>query len=126
MNPDFIDYPLFKVPILPNVHNVFNEIKYNHVLDCYLMQFNSILQKILEVNNILAISDYDHAIHILILTLDLKKGDSIIISPYCCRALIHPFLIHEVEIIWSDIDPKTGTLDPSSVEKRIQPSTSPI
>ena len=69
------------------------------------------------------ISNFDHAVHILIKTFNLKAGDSVILSPFCCRALIYPFLTNNIDILWADIDPNTGTMDPNSINACINPST---
>jgi dTDP-4-amino-4,6-dideoxygalactose transaminase len=58
--------------------------------------------------------------------LNLNKGDEIISSPMSCIASHQPILNNRLRIIWADIDPSTGTLDPEDVRKRITARTKAI
>lgn len=118
-----IVYPLFKVFLADDISSSLQEIGDQHVYGPFLNKFRFKLQKYLQTDNVLPISNFDHAVHILIKTFNLKAGDSVILSPFCCRALIYPFLNNNIDILWADIDPNTGTIDPNSINECINPST---
>lgn len=81
--------------------------------------FEKKLKKYLNNPNILAVDSYNSAMLVLLSSLDIKSGDKIIASPMSCLASNQPFATQGAEIIWADIDPLTGTLDPDSVKSKI-------
>ncbi len=116
-------YPLFKVFFSKDISRLLDEINIHHLYGKYLNQFQLKLKNYLKTDNIIPISDFDHAIHILIRSFNLKEGDSVILSPFCCRALILPFLINKIDILWADIDPNTGTIDPHTIISKLKANT---
>ena len=81
--------------------------------------FENKLKKYLNNENVLAIDSYNSAMLVLLSTLNLKYGDKIIASPMSCLASNQPFATQGIKIIWADIDPLTGTLNPESVKSKI-------
>lgn len=65
------------------------------------------------------------------LTLALRlagvgHGDSVISSAQTCAATNTPILDRGANIIWADVDPWTGNLDPMDVERKITPETKAV
>ncbi|WKV13136.1 aminotransferase class V-fold PLP-dependent enzyme [Marivirga harenae] len=58
--------------------------------------------------------------------LDLKEGDEVISSPMSCLATNQPILNVGAKVVWADIDPFTGSLDPESVREKITKNTKAI
>jgi dTDP-4-amino-4,6-dideoxygalactose transaminase len=56
----------------------------------------------------------------------LKNKDEVIASPMACLASNQPVLNFGAKLVWADIDPLTGTLDPGDVRKRITSKTKAI
>lgn len=75
---------------------------------------------------VLTANSYNAAFLVAITTLGLQNGDSVIASPMSCLASNQPFATMGIQIIWADIDPVTGTLDPDDVRKKILPGTKAI
>jgi perosamine synthetase len=77
-------------------------------------------------HRITIVNSYNSAILVVLLVIGVKPGDEIIASPMSCLASNQPFATQNLKIIWADIDPKTGTLDPESVKSKISPKTKAI
>ncbi len=73
-----------------------------------------------------AVSSNNYALLIACRLLGLKEGDEVIASPVCCLASTQPLLIHRARVVWADIDPRTGTLDPADVRRKITGRTKAI
>ena len=58
--------------------------------------------------------------------LGIGYGDEIIVSPFTMTACAIAPLIYGAIPVFADVDPETGCLDPSSIEKRISPQTKGI
>lgn len=56
----------------------------------------------------------------------LSKDDEVIASPIACLASNQPVLNFQAKIVWADIDPLTGSLDPDDVIKKITSKTKVI
>ncbi len=72
------------------------------------------------VDNILVTNTFSNAIMVAVSTLGLTLGDQVIASPMACLASTQPLLAMGLKVLWADIDPKRGTLDPESVKYVIQ------
>ncbi len=53
-------------------------------------------------------------------------GDEVITTPMTCMATNEPIHNARAKIVWADIDPTTGNIDPASVEKKITKKTKAI
>lgn len=70
----------------------------------------------------LATNSCTSAIHLALKTIKnmgIDKG-TWITSPVTCLATNLPLLLEGFDILWGDVDPKTGNLDPYSVEKLLE------
>ena len=74
----------------------------------------------------ITVSSYNHAMLIVLSALDLQPGDEVIASPVSCLASNQPFAIKNLKIIWADVNPKTGSVDPADVRKKITSKTKAI
>lgn len=119
--------PLYK-PYMPQLPEL-EEILYSGQLACgkYSLKFEEVLREFLGVKNrVLVTNSFNMAIAVVNSVLDIHAGDEVIASPMACLASTQPFVAHEINIKWADIDPTTGTLDPGSVEKKISSKTKAI
>lgn len=57
---------------------------------------------------------------------NIKNNDEVIASPMACLASNQPVLNFGGKLVWADIDPHTGTLDPDFVRKKITAKTKAI
>lgn len=83
----------------------------------------SVSQFIGTKQKLVAVNSFSSAILVLLTTLGLKENDEIIASPQGCLASTLPMVSFGVKIIWADIDPMRGTLDPDSVRQKISAHT---
>ncbi|WKZ71072.1 MAG: aminotransferase class V-fold PLP-dependent enzyme [Melioribacteraceae bacterium] len=74
----------------------------------------------------LSVNSFNSALLVAIAVLELKPGDEVIASPMSCLASNQPFATQNLKVVWADIDPKTGTLDPSDVKRKITKQTKAI
>ncbi|WP_423128022.1 DegT/DnrJ/EryC1/StrS family aminotransferase [Gaoshiqia sp. Z1-71] len=77
-------------------------------------------------SNIAVVNSFNSAMLIVLTTLGIKHGDEIIASPMSCLASNQPFVTIGAKVIWADIDPNTGTLDPDNVKEKITAKTKAI
>jgi perosamine synthetase len=57
---------------------------------------------------------------------NVQNGDEVIASAMACLASNQPVLNFGGKLVWADIDPRTGTLNPDEVRKKITPKTKAI
>ena len=57
---------------------------------------------------------------------DVKSGDEVIATPMTCMATNEPLNVAGAKIVWADVDPTTGNIDPESVRKKLSSKTKAI
>lgn len=118
--------PLYKVYTteLPEIMDIIKNGQY------YSGKLATIFEKNIGVYlgnpNVLAVSSYNLAWFIAFQVLDLKPGDEVIVSPIACLASIQPLKAYGLHIKWVDVDPRTGTIDPLDLHKKISKNTKAI
>lgn len=120
--------PIFK-PYMPNhVMPEIEKILYsgNLTFGNYGKQFEEKLKLFIGNPRIITVSSYNQAMLIAISTLGLQPDDEVIASPVSCLASNQPFAIKNVKVVWADVNPKTGSLDPEDVKQRITSKTKAI
>lgn len=115
--------PLFKayMPELPELDEIL--MSGNLSGGEFTSKFENKLQQYFTGKYALAMSDYAFAVWTVLRAMGIKSGDEVIISPMGCLVSIQPYLSYGLNIVWADIDPNTGTLNPESVLKKITPKT---
>ncbi|RBW54255.1 aminotransferase DegT [Tenacibaculum sp. E3R01] len=111
--------PLYKphMPTLPLIQEILDSG--NLAYGNYGREFEKKIGDYIENKNIITTNAYNMAILVAMSTLDIKSGDSVIASPMTCLASSQPLISMGINIIWADINPKTGTLCPDSVKNKI-------
>lgn len=92
----------------------------------YTRKFEELLQRYLGITHVAATNSFNGAVSVATATLGLQRGDEIIASPMACLASTQPYAGEGLRIVWADIDPETGTLDPDSVRSKITGKTKAI
>ncbi len=118
--------PLYK-PYMPDLPNV-EEILHSGMLTYgkYGREFERRLSEYLGEKNVLTVDSFHMAIAVVLSTLNVRAGDTVIASPMGCLASTQPFASHEIKVVFADVDPRTGTLDPSDVRRKITKNTRAI
>lgn len=112
--------PLYKpfMVDLPELKDILNsgKLSYGH----YGQKFENRLKEIIGSENLITISSFNMAILVVLTTLNLKSGDSVIASPMACLSSTQPLISFGLNVLWADVDPIRGTLDPKSVKNLAQ------
>ena len=87
-------------------------------------RFENKLQSFIGNPNVLAISG--NSIFFALKLLGIKEGDEVIVSPMSCLMTTQPIVYAGAKVVWADIDPNTGSLDPESVKEKITSKTKAI
>jgi dTDP-4-amino-4,6-dideoxygalactose transaminase len=77
-------------------------------------------------HNVLTVNSGTSAIHLALRLAGVGHNDEVISTPMTCTATNEPILERGARIVWADIDPTTGELDPLDVERKITPRTKAI
>lgn len=92
----------------------------------YVKQFEIEFAQYHGVKNAIAVNTGTAALHIAIAALDIGPGDEVIVPPFTFIATASSILHNNAIPIFADIDNKTYTLDPKSVEEKITENTKAI
>lgn len=76
--------------------------------------------------NVLAVQSGTAALHIALMLLNIGPGDEVISTPMTAEPTNTTIAITGAKVIWADIDPETGLLDPASVREKITERTKAI
>lgn len=107
--------PLYKpfMPETPLVNTILQSGKLAY--GQYGKMFEEQLSQYFHTDKVLVTNTFNMAILVALTTLDVKAGDTVIVSPMACLASTQPLLSIGVKVQWADVDPFTGTLSPESV-----------
>jgi dTDP-4-amino-4,6-dideoxygalactose transaminase len=111
--------PLYKpfMPETPLITDILQSGKLSY--GKYGKEFELKLSNFIGVDNLIVTNTFNMAILVALTTLGLKAGDSVVVSPMACLASTQPLLSLGIKVVWSDVDPLTGTLCPDSVRSLI-------
>jgi perosamine synthetase len=89
-------------------------------------RFEKKLSDFIGEHKILTLNTYNYASIIALLLLGIGKDDEVVASPMSCLASNQPIVAIGAKVVWADIDPLTGTLDPDNVKSKITLRTKAI
>jgi perosamine synthetase len=92
----------------------------------YVRQFEKQLQEYLGNPYVMVTGSNTYASLIALALCGIKNDDEVIASPMACLASNQPVLNFGARLVWADIDPHTGSLDPEDVRKKITSRTKVI
>lgn len=90
----------------------------------YVQQFESMIAKRIGVRNCVATCNGTLALQLAIRALDLSG--EVIVPSFTFLATAHALAWQNIKPVFADIDPRSGTIDPDSVQKLITPQTTGI
>jgi dTDP-4-amino-4,6-dideoxygalactose transaminase len=88
-------------------------------------EFEAALAGLLGTPHVVTVNSGTSAIQ-LALRLAGVRGGSVVTTPMTCAATAMPILAEGARIIWADIGPGTGNIDPVDAEFKIEPDTRAI
>lgn len=77
-------------------------------------------------NNVLALNNGTAALQLALRLANVGYGDEVISTAMTCSATNEPILAMGARIVWADIDPWIGNIDPQDVARKITPKTKAI
>lgn len=80
----------------------------------------------IENPNVLVVQSGTAALHIAMLLLKIGSGDEVISTPMTAEPTNTTIAITGAKVVWADVDPNTGLLDPKSVRAKITEKTKAI
>lgn len=117
--------PLFKVFTAPNVgervQKVFNSgfIAQGKEVD----DFEENLKSFLDCRDIAVMNSATSALTVAYKLSGIDRDDEVIVTPLTCMATNEPLDIIGAKLVWADIDPSTGNIDPEDVKRKITKKT---
>jgi len=122
-------YPLFKVHVsvdeaLANIRTVLESGFINEGVQ--VTQFTHELQKWFNTKNIALTNSCTSAITLALKLAGVGPGDEVISTPMTCIASNTPIVTCGAKLVWADIDPDSGMIDPSNVVRLITKKTKAI
>lgn len=120
--------PLFKVKIPKNIGQKLQEVFDSGVVTegAYSDKFEQEFGKYINNKNTALVNSGTSALTLAYILSGVKSGDEVITTPMTCMATNEPIHNLGAKIVWADIDPKTGNLDPKDVRKKITNKTKAI
>lgn len=77
-------------------------------------------------NTVLAISSGTAALHAALALAGVGAGDEVISTPMTAEPTNVSILYRNAKVVWADVDPESGNMDPVSVREKITPRTKAI
>jgi dTDP-4-amino-4,6-dideoxygalactose transaminase len=76
--------------------------------------------------NVLTVNSGTSALQLALRLANVEYGDEVVTTPMTCTATNTPIMAMGAKIVWADIDPQTGNIDPLDVERKISGKTRAI
>ena len=89
-------------------------------------EFEKDLAKFLGTPRVLTLNSGTSALQLALRLSGVGIGDDVITSPMTCSATNEPIFALGANIIWADVDPDNGLIDPSDIERKITKKTKAI
>ena len=122
------EIPLFKVFMPKSVDEKIVKILHSGYIGQGLKvdEFEKRFAKFIKNPYALALNSGTSAMHLALRLANISYGDEVITTPMTCVGTNMPILAQGGKIIWADIDPITGNIDPKDIQKKITPKTKAI
>lgn len=123
--------------IFPQMQHPYTQEEINAVVDVmknaegqtqdkYLEKFEKDFAEFTGSKYAFGVSNCTNALKLSAIFCRIKPGDEVIIPAYTYCASAIPFGDMGAKIVWADIDPKTWTIDPADIERKITDKTKAI
>lgn len=114
--------PLFKVNMAPSVDAAVKEVLHSGYITQgpKVEEFEFKLKQWLDIPRILSLNAGTNALQLAVYLAGIQPGDKIISTPMTCSATNTAIMAMGGKIIWADINPLTGNIDPDSIRARFK------
>ncbi len=89
-------------------------------------EFERLVSEYVGVNYAIAVNSGTSALHLIVKSLGLGKGDEVLVPSFTFAASVNALLYEGVTPIFVDIERDTGNIDPKDLERRITSRTKAI
>jgi dTDP-4-amino-4,6-dideoxygalactose transaminase len=89
-------------------------------------EFEQALARWFGSHNILTVNAGTSALQLALRLANVGYGDEVISTPMTCTATNVPILAAGAKVVWADIDPETGNIDPLDVERKLNSKTKAV
>lgn len=120
--------PLYKAYMPQSAHAALAEVFHSDYLadGDYVRQFEGALRDYLGNPYVITAGDVSTAIMLCLFMAGVRPGDEVIASPVACVATNQPVINLFARVVWCDVDPFTGNIDPMQIADLITPKTRAI
>lgn len=117
--------PLYRVHMPDDVLDSLREVLFSGYLadGAYVRRFEEALGSFLGNASLTTNDNVSTAILLALYVAGVRPGDEVIASPMACLATNQPVLNLFARVVWADVDPETGNLDPRQIEALATPLT---
>ncbi len=89
-------------------------------------KFKKVLQEYLGAKDIFLFDSGRHALYAILMSLNLREGDEILIQSFTCTAAVGPILWVKARPVYVDISPENYNMLPKDLEKKITPRSKAV
>lgn len=89
-------------------------------------EFETKLSDYFQNDKVLTLNSGTSGLHLALRLADVGYGDEVVTTAMTCTATNMPILATGAKIVWADIDPITGLIDPLDIERKITKKTKAI
>jgi len=120
--------PLFKVHMPKKVDKAVLDVLHSGYIGQgpKVEEFEKILAKFLKNPYVFTVNSGTSALQLALRLANVQAGDEVISTPMTCSATNEPILACGAKIVWADIFPESGLINPASVEKKITKKTKAV
>jgi perosamine synthetase len=120
--------PLFKVHMPPDVMAPLRETLFSGFIGegPRVKDFEAQLGDYFGNKYVLTLNSCTSAIQLALRLANVGWSDEVISTSMTCTATNEPIMAAGAKIVWADIDPMTGNIDPGTIEKKITSKTKAI
>ena len=121
-------YPLFKTHIaiphaLKNLNVVFESGYLNEGIQ--VTELENSLRPILG-DRLTLVNSCTSALQLALHLADVGQGDDVVTTPMTCVATNTPIKARGANVVWADIDPESGMMDPVTINNALTPKTKAV
>lgn len=89
-------------------------------------EFEKALEPWVGRNTLVSVNSCTSALQLSLRVSGVGHGDEVVTTPVTCTATNVPILATGAKLVWADVDPWTGNIDPESVKRKITKKTKAV
>ena len=92
-----------------------------------VLEFEQMLRDTMKIDHLLTLNSCTAALQLAYhMSVNRYPEAEVITTPITCTATNTPIVTNNAKIVWADVDPVTGSIDPGDIEKKITKKTRAI